>query len=75
MGYLEGFPGYLPKNRGYRSPYRLSPEIDRVMEADLQRIIDGAYCERECLVRFLAAVFPSGIKKTAIEGWEPEWHW
>ena len=35
---------------------------------------DGAYAERNILVALLAMIYPSGIAKTAIEGWEPEWH-
>lgn len=34
---------------------------------------DGAYEERNRLVSLLARMFPSGIAKTAIEGWAPEW--
>lgn len=36
--------------------------------------LDKVYKERNTLVALLARVFPSGIKKTAIEGWDPEWH-
>ena len=36
--------------------------------------IDEAYTERNRLVAFLAWLYPSGLKKTAIPGWEPEWH-
>jgi hypothetical protein len=32
------------------------------------------YEERNRLVALLARLFPSGIRKTEIEGWEPEWH-
>jgi hypothetical protein len=35
---------------------------------------DGAYLERNKLVALLASRFPSGIKKTAIEGWSEDWH-
>jgi hypothetical protein len=35
---------------------------------------DAAYAERNQLVALLARIFPSGIKRTAIEGWDPEWH-
>lgn len=35
---------------------------------------DAAYAERNCLVALLARLYPSGIKRTAIEGWDPEWH-
>lgn len=41
---------------------------------DLKEQKDQAYKERNILVALLAQVFPSGIKKTAIEGWNPEWH-
>jgi hypothetical protein len=34
---------------------------------------DQAYAERNQLVRFLCCHFPCGIKRTAIEGWDPEW--
>jgi hypothetical protein len=35
---------------------------------------DAAYNERNRLVALLATLFPSGIARTAIEGWDPEWH-
>lgn len=35
---------------------------------------DQAYYERNQLVAALARLFPSGITKTAIEGWDPAWH-
>jgi hypothetical protein len=35
---------------------------------------DTAYNERNRLVALLASIFPSGIKRTEIEGWDPEWH-
>lgn len=35
---------------------------------------DAAYLERNRLVAFLARQFPSGIAKTAIEGWADDWH-
>lgn len=36
--------------------------------------LDRVYSERNAVVAALAKVFPSGLKKTAIVGWEPEWH-
>ncbi len=37
--------------------------------------MDRAYTERNRLVSFLAHLLPgSGTRKTAIEGWDPEWH-
>ena len=44
----------------------------RVEEAEQSR--DAAYTERNQLVALLASMFPSGIAKTAIEGWDDEWH-
>jgi hypothetical protein len=35
---------------------------------------DGAYLERNKLVALLAWLYPSGIKRTAIEGWSEDWH-
>lgn len=34
---------------------------------------DNAYRERNYVVAALARVFPSGIRPTKIEGWDPEW--
>lgn len=35
---------------------------------------DAAYLERNQVVAALAKCFPSGIAKTAIEGWSEDWH-
>jgi hypothetical protein len=35
---------------------------------------DAAYHERNQVVAALARCFPSGVKKTAIEGWDTAWH-
>jgi hypothetical protein len=46
-------------------------------EVNVEEIIkerDNAYLERNKLVRLLAAMSPSGIRKTEIEGWDPEWY-
>jgi chromosome segregation ATPase len=40
----------------------------------LQEQSDRAYAERNQLVALLARLYPSGRRKTAIEGWDPEWH-
>ena len=37
-------------------------------------LINAAYSERNKLVAYLARQFPSGTYRTAIEGWDPEWH-
>lgn len=36
--------------------------------------INQAYSERNKVVTTLAKCFPSGTRKTAIEGWDEEWH-
>jgi len=45
---------------------------DRIEALEAAR--DGAYTERNRLVALLASLFPSGIKKTAIPGWDKAWH-
>lgn len=35
---------------------------------------DQGYRERNLLVSLLARIYPSGIRATEIEGWEPEWN-
>jgi hypothetical protein len=47
---------------------RLDAELEREMNAK-----DAAYLERNRLVALLSKLFPSGYKKTAIEGWDPAW--
>ena len=36
--------------------------------------MDSVYLERNQTVAALARCFPSGIKKTAIDGWDEAWH-
>ena len=40
----------------------------------LEAVRDGAYTERNRLVAFLSNIYPSGVKKTAIPGWDEAWH-
>jgi hypothetical protein len=48
---------------------------DVVMDiAEQVRAKDAGYRERNALVVLLASIFPAGVKRTAIEGWSPEWH-
>lgn len=42
--------------------------------AQMEARKDAAYLERNRLVSLLSKVFPSGKKKTAIEGWSEDWH-
>lgn len=55
---------------------RLTAELEAARaQIEHQRMNkDAAYLERNKLVALLAAVFPSGIKRTAIEGWSDDWH-
>jgi len=45
---------------------------DRSEKMEVAR--DGAYTERNRLVALLACLFPSGVKRTAIPGWDEAWH-
>ena len=45
---------------------------DRIEKLEAAR--DGAYTERNRLVAFLSNIYPSGVKKTAIPGWDEAWH-
>lgn len=42
--------------------------------AELKAEKDQAYLERNHLVAVLARLYPSGIRPTAIAGWNEEWH-
>lgn len=44
--------------------------------AGLRDVIDGAYTERNALVRALTKVWPSYLARHPEgEGWDPEWMW
>lgn len=58
-----------------------NPILDRGMNnhiqdqmAEMVHSKDFAYMERNMLVAYLASVYPSGIRRTDIPGWDPEWH-
>lgn len=42
--------------------------------ADMETRKDSAYFERNQVVAGLAKCFPSGVARTAIEGWSEDWH-
>jgi hypothetical protein len=42
--------------------------------AEMEQRKDAAYFERNQVVAALAKCFPSGIARTAIEGWSDDWH-
>ncbi len=46
--------------------------MNKINELEAQK--NGAYAERNAVVAALARHYPSGVAKTAIEGWNPEWH-
>ena len=52
--------------------FEMTEAADRIEELEAAR--DGAYTERNRLVAFLASIYPSGVKKTAIPGWDEAWH-
>jgi hypothetical protein len=54
----------------------LEAEIERRRAhcQDLLQAKSDAYIERNRLVAALAHIFPAGIAKTTIEGWDAEWH-
>ena len=41
---------------------------------EMRKRKDAAYLERNEVVALLATVYPSGIARTAIDGWNSEWH-
>ena len=43
-------------------------------DAEMEKRKDDAYLERNRVVAALAKLFPSGIERTAIEGWSEDWH-
>jgi hypothetical protein len=51
-------------------------EIDRLRKelVEMERRKDCGYLERNRVVALLAKCFPSGITKTAIDGWSDDWH-
>lgn len=55
---------------------KVSAERDRLAAelAEAKAGEDQAYAERAHLVAALACLFPSGIRRTSIEGWKPAWH-
>lgn len=61
------------------SPAAILSLISRVEQAeaaraDMETRKDSAYFERNQVVAGLAKCFPSGVARTAIEGWSEDWH-
>lgn len=57
---------------GYCNNNDTDEAADRIEQ--LEAVRDGAYSERNRLVAFLASIYPSGVKKTVIPGWDESWH-
>lgn len=60
---------------------QISPEVSDKGDAgqgealtEMERRKDAAYLERNQVVAALAKCFPSGVARTAIEGWSEDWH-
>jgi len=58
---------------------QLSAAMERAEKAEaeaarLRERKDSAYLERNQVVAALAKCFPSGVARTAIEGWSEDWH-
>jgi len=64
--YMEWFSAAPP------APPAPLPGKDEVEQMRARK--DAAYLERNQVVAALAKCFPSGIAKTAIEGWSEDWH-
>jgi hypothetical protein len=59
---------------GAAEEWQKEVELLRAENARLKNDKDGAYLERNKLVALLAKLCPSGIKRTAIDGWSDDWH-
>jgi hypothetical protein len=57
--------------------FLLRSEVDKaILKKEIENLKaakDQAYAERNKLVRLLTCIFKSGIAKTNIDGWDPEW--
>lgn len=57
--------------------YNAEAEMRRMGQDVIDEVVkqkDAAYLERNKLVALLATLYPSGLKRTAIEGWSEDWH-
>jgi hypothetical protein len=60
--------------RGWLAVARWAARKAREAEAAMEQRKDDAYHERNKVVAALAKCFPSGVARTAIEGWSDDWH-
>jgi hypothetical protein len=59
-------------NDGGKTWYDIDPAVPTELERALHQK-DVAYFERNLVVLALTKLFPAGIARTEIEGWDPEW--
>jgi hypothetical protein len=64
----------LERIAGRLSGWADALDVVLAVNGDARIEADGAYHERNQVVAALAKCFPSGTARTAIEGWDPEWH-
>lgn len=69
----RGLLAHLQKHELSSNPLQL-PAKEQNALAEMEARKDAAYLERNQVVAALAKCFPSGIAKTAIEGWSEDWH-
>lgn len=67
------FPGEMEIRRVMESAAATIDTLEERLRYE-REAKDGAYLERNRLVALLSKIFPAGIRKTAIEGWDPAWH-
>lgn len=65
---------YNEEQRLEREELRRQLDAAHAQVEQLEAAKDYAYLQRNHLVAALARCFPSGIRKTAIEGWSEDWH-
>lgn len=73
---LVGNPAAVtPDEKGHHfDTWQRAAEHARGEVIDMRCRKDNAYAERNRLVAVLAGMYPSGLARTAIAGWDPEWH-
>lgn len=74
---LGEYTGQAVKSNALSASMPLTRYIDAwhsACLADMEARKDAAYLERNQVVATLAKCFPSGLARTAIEGWSEDWH-
>jgi hypothetical protein len=62
----------VPLEAAAPQPAHAEPQQEALAEMEARK--DAAYLERNQVVAALAKCFPSGVARTAIEGWSEDWH-